>query len=207
MPRGFDTTVNCAQLASQIKSANYDFVARYYAHRGPKRLSPDEAQLISAAGLKIVTVWEDAPASTDYFSHARGVDDGTSAYHAAMLLGQPRGSAIYFAVDYDAPQGAIAGAITDYFRGVRDGFATIAAGQDPAYRIGVYGSGATCHWLLSQGFATYAWLAQSTGWAGYGGFADWNIKQGLETEVLGIDVDPDEAKDDYGAFSVAPLVG
>src|SRR5258708_31907380 len=110
MARGFDTTANCGGLALKLKAAGYDFIARYYAHKGSKRLSPAEAKLVSAVGLQLVTVWEDAATHTGYFSRARGVDDGTSAYHAALLVGQPPGSAIYFAVDYDAPPGAIGGA-------------------------------------------------------------------------------------------------
>jgi Rv2525c-like, glycoside hydrolase-like domain len=203
MPKGLDTTANCGPLAPQLKDAGYDFVARYYAHTGSKRLSVPEAKLVSAAGLQIVVVWETAPTKAAYFSRARGVDDGTSAYHAAQLLGQPAGSAIYFAVDYDASQATISGAISDYFCGIIDGFATIADPAPPAYRIGVYGSGATCAALVGHGLAALSWLAQSTGWAGYKTYTTWNIKQGKETEVLGIDIDSDEAVGDYGAFVVA----
>jgi len=202
MPKGFDTTADCGPLAPQIKAAGYDFVARYYAHRGTKRLSAAEARQLSAAGLHIVVVWEDAPTEVGYFSRARGVDDGTHAYDSAVALGQPAGSAIYFAVDYDALPAAIAGVVADYFRGVRDGFAHRSSGQDPAYRIGVYGSGAACKFLREQGLAELSWLAQSTGWAGYHTYADWNIKQGATTQALGIEIDPDTAKDDYGGFAL-----
>ena len=73
----------------------------------------------------------------------------------------------------------------------------------PAYRIGVYGSGVTCATLVGHGLAALGWLAQSTGWAGYQAYTTWSIKQGKETEVLGIDVDSDEAVGDYGAFVLA----
>jgi hypothetical protein len=202
MRKGLDTTANCGRLAPQLKSAGFDFIARYYAHKGAKRLLLPEARLVSAAGLQLVAVWETAPTSTAYFSRARGVDDGTSAYHAAQLIGQAARSAIYFAVDYDAPQAAIAGGVSDYFRGIGDGFALIAHSTPPAYRIGVYGSGATCAAIVGHGLATLSWLAQSTGWAGYQGYKTWNIKQGAETELLGIRIDPDEAIDDYGGFMV-----
>jgi hypothetical protein len=206
MKRGFDTTANCGPVAATIKQANYDFVARYYAHRGAKRLTQSEAQALSVAGVELVAVWEDAPTHTGYFSRARGVDDGTSAYHAAMLIGQPAGSAIYFAVDFDASQMAISGAITDYFRGVADGFDTMSANMAALYKVGVYGSGATCSWLLNHGLAKYSWLAQSTGWAGYQSFTRWNIKQGKETQELGMDIDGDVATDDAGGFLVAAIV-
>lgn len=202
MPRGFDTTANCGPLAAQIGAANYDFVARYYAHGGAKRLTLAEAKSLSAQQIKIVAVWEDAPKKASYFSRARGVNDGTTAYHFAMLIGQPARTPIYFAVDFDAATDAIAGAIADYFKGIADGFATIAGNQAPAYRVGVYGSGATCAWLLNHELVTYTWLAQSTGWRGYAQFNKWNIKQGAQTKMLGIAVDPDDAIDDYGGFLI-----
>ena len=202
MAKGFDTTANCAGVAAQLKAAGYDFVGRYYAHTGSKRLSAAEAKAVSGAGLQLVTVWEAAPTTTRYFSRARGIDEGTSAYHAALLVGQPAGSAIYFAVDYDAPQAAIAGAIADYFRGIGDGFAAIAGNTAPAYRIGVYGSGASCSAMIGHGLARLSWLAQSTGWSGYGTYSGWNIKQGAETTLLGLAVDPDEGVEDFGAFLV-----
>src|SRR5258708_32662570 len=178
MAKGFDTTANCAGVAAQLKAAGYDFVGRYYAHTGSKRLSAAEAKAGSGAGLQLVTVWEAAPTTTRYFSRARGIDEGTSAYHAALLGGQPAGSAIYFAVDYDAPQAAIAGAIADYFRGIGDVFAAIAGNTAPAYRIGVYGSRASCSAMIGHGLARLSWLAQSTGWLGYGSYSGWNIKKG-----------------------------
>jgi hypothetical protein len=199
---GFDTTANCGKLASKIKAAGYDFVGRYYAHRGSKRLTVQEAKLLSAAGVKIVAVWEDAPTRLNYFSHARGVVDGTSAYHCAMLTGQPAGTPIYFTVDFDAPVQALSGAITDYFQGIVDGFDVIANRQSPIYQIGAYGSGATCAALLKYRLASYAWLAQSEDWAGHAQFLTWNIKQGAEKRILGLAADVDQATKDYGGFTI-----
>lgn len=165
MPSGLDASTNCGPNARCILDAGYDFVCRYYANKGSKRLTSQEAHQLCAVGLKLVVVWESNPTSTEYFSYAKGVDDGTSAYHDAMQIGQPADSVIYFAVDYDAPQNAISGAIADYFRGVTDGFNTIS-GNRPAQRVGVYGSGAVCAWLLARKMVSYTWLAQSTGWSG-----------------------------------------
>jgi hypothetical protein len=46
----------------------------------------------------------------------------------------------YFGVDFDAEEGQIAGAVHDYFQGVKDGLA-LASRNGPTYTIGVYGSG------------------------------------------------------------------
>jgi hypothetical protein len=96
---------------------------------------------------------------------------------------------------------AIAGAINDYFRGIAHGFDAISS-DNPAYDVGVYGSGNACGWLLSHQRATYTWLAQSTGWGGYKTFANWNIKQG-PTRGKPFDYDPDEAKQEFGGFVVS----
>jgi len=196
---GVDASTNCASIAGQLQASGRKFICRYYANSGKKRLRADEAKILSAAGLTIVVVWEDGfPTSAGYFSHAKGVDDGTSAYHDALSLGQPKGSAIYFAVDFDAPATDITGVISDYFRGIADGFSTISQGN-PNYLIGVYGSGSTCSSLLDQDLARYSWMAMSSGWQGHD-FARWNIKQKPGKSLKSVSLDYDDAVDDYGGF-------
>jgi len=207
MRQGLDASTKCATQAKCLKSAGYEFVCRYYARNTKKAIGLAEARALSAAGLNIVVIWEDVPTSTAYFSHSRGVDDATSAYHAAMLLGQPAESPIYFAVDYDAPPDAIAGAIADYFKGVDDGFKAIAMGSS-VHPIGVYGSGATCSWLLKRGMATFSWLAQSTKWSGHDTFSEWNIKQGPGKPLSkcgGLSIDTDQAQESYGGFAISAM--
>jgi hypothetical protein len=53
------------------------------------------------------------------------------------------------------------------------------------YKIGAYGSGATCAMLQRKGLIDYCWLAMSTGWPGYQQqFASgkWNIAQQRSTK-------------------------
>jgi hypothetical protein len=201
MERGIDASANCISIAKTLLKSGRSFVCRYYANFGSKRLTTTEARTLSQAGLRIVTVWEDGrPTDASYFSFAKGVDDGTSAYHDALLLNQPEGSVIYFAVDFDPRPDDISGVVADYFRGLADGFDTIGQGQ-PQYIIGVYGSGATCLALREGGLAQYSWLAMSTGWRGYN-FSAWNIKQGVGKKIGKIPVDYDEATDDYGGFTI-----
>jgi len=202
MPGGIDCALDCTKRAAAIKALNATFVGRYYRLPGSKwaPLTGAEAKALSKAGLKIVALWESRSDVLDHFSHAAGVDEGTSAYRQAMNAGQPAGTPIYFAVDFDCPTNGIAGAVNDYFRGVADGFNTIGAGQ-PAYSVGVYGSGNTCAWLLGHGRVSYSWLAQSTGWGGYKIFKNWNIKQG-RTQKKPFDYDLDEATENYGGFTI-----
>jgi hypothetical protein len=202
MARGFDTSTDCSTVAVEVAKAGVSFVGRYYANSGKKRLRQAEAYALRAAGLKIVTVWEDgSPTRAGYFSYAKGVDDSTSAYHDALLLGQPKGSAIYFAVDFDASQFEVAGVLNDYFRGIAAGFMAASSGN-PEHPVGVYGSGATCAWMLARGLAKYSWLAMSSGWSG-SDFDGWSIKQSQGDSIAGVDFDADHsASDDYGGFVV-----
>jgi hypothetical protein len=110
-------------------------------------------------------------------------------------------------VDFDAAQMVVAGAIHDYFQGIADGFATISR-NNPAYLVGVYGSGLVCSWLKRRNLVTHTWLSQSMGWTGSRDFKDWNILQHLQGDPyrLGLTVDPDDGRPDYGGFTVSVLV-
>ena len=90
--------------------------------------------------MKVVAVWQHLSHRPDHFTYERGYSDAVNAYRQARALGQPSGSAIYFAVDYDAPARDMAGAVQQYFRGVHAGLAAAGGGSQP-YRVGVYGSG------------------------------------------------------------------
>jgi Rv2525c-like, glycoside hydrolase-like domain len=202
MPEGLDTNSDCTTIAKAILSEGKSFVGRYYANSGKKRLSLPEAKVLGSIGLRIVALWEDkSPTNSAYFSYTKGVDDSTSAYHDALLLGQPKGSAIYFTIDFDPSQEQIAGAINDYFKGIEAGFRTASYG-DSDYKVGVYGSGATCAWLTARGLASYSWLAMSQKWRG-ADYPGWTIKQLLSGPIAGLDVDADVTRSgDFGGFLI-----
>ena len=209
MKKGFDSNKDLTRFATSLANKGYDFVGRYYNVNNPsKNLTLGEAHVLSQAGISIIAVWENGyPTSASYFSHAKGVDDGTSAYqYASSQINQPSLTPIYFAVDYDASAADINGPITEYFQGVMEGFNTISR-NNPQYFIGVYGSGLTCDSILNVGNATYAWLAQSMGWRGSRTFTRYNIKQGLPivecAELGGVNGDPNESPNDTeGSFTV-----
>jgi peptidoglycan hydrolase-like protein with peptidoglycan-binding domain len=201
MALGIDSALDCTNRASAIAQTGVDFVGRYYRKKISKwtPLSATEVAALHREGLAVVALWEFASDKPDYFSYSSGVDDGTSAYRQALQAGQPPQTPIYFAVDFDASSAAVAGPISDYFTGVRAGYTTIGQGQ-PAYSIGVYGSGRTCAWLASHGRATYTWMALSTKWADYDTYTSWNIKQGPGTTALAFDHDTDTSVASYGSF-------
>jgi hypothetical protein len=202
MSDGIDCALDCTKQAAWIKANGNEFVGRYYRNSASKwtALGAAEAQALSKSGLLVVALWESASDVIDHFSYTTGVDEGTSAYKEAMNTGQPARTPIYFAVDFDCSNLQIAGGINDYFRGVAHGFDAISS-NSPAYIVGVYGSGNACAWLLAHQRVTYTWLAQSTGWGGYKTFANWNIKQG-PVQKKPFDFDTDQAKPNYGGFTV-----
>ena len=197
---GLDTTTQVtADVAAELVQNGYAFVGRYYSRTTKipgKKLTAAEAAIICDAGLQLVAVYEDGPTSYSYFSADRGTADAQGAVAQAASVGQPNGSAIYFTVDYDAAASEIAGQITSYFQAVR-------AAIGDQFIVGVYGSGATCQAILDASLAELAWLSCSTAWSGSKTFTGWAIKQGNPETILGLNADPDQAIDDFGAFVVA----
>ncbi|MGF9907089.1 DUF1906 domain-containing protein, partial [Brevibacillus porteri] len=117
-----------------------------------KRLTRAEAEAITAAGMQVVSVFQrgnnDAAGGA-----ANGTRDGKAALQEAKQIGQPIGTAIYFAVDYDAQPKDYA-AIDAYLRA--------AAKELPGYTVGVYGSYAVVEEMAKRGackhfWQTYAW--------------------------------------------------
>ena len=197
MAKGLDANVDCSSRAACLVAHEYRFVARYYAHVKQEPLTRQEAKALCAAGLYVVAVWENGfPDHADYFTHSKGVDDGTSAYeYAKNIIGQPENTPIYFTVDFDPDAAQVNSLIKPYFQGIRDGFDAISKGS-PMYPVGVYGSGLTCSACLEEGLVRYTWLAMASGWRGFHTFADWNLKQSVSADPchLGADDDASSSK-------------
>jgi hypothetical protein len=206
LKHGFDANRDCSGLIDKIAAANVDFVARYYSHNSAKNLSASEAKAMSGAGIDIVAVWESAGDHAGFFTRAQGVDDATSAHNMAMKVGQPPGTPIYFAVDFDASVAEVNSGVIPYFQGVVAGLTTIGHGTQ-VYTAGVYGSGFVCSKLFGLGLVTHTWRSMSSGWMGSKTYNDWNILQHLEADPFGFgfSVDPDDAKDGYGGFRVVSV--
>jgi hypothetical protein len=189
----------------ELQGSGLEFVARYYREpvsRWPA-LSASEAQGLSSQGLKIVAVWESHSRDVQHFSYFSGYNDAMMAYLQARAVGQPPGSAIYFAVDFNPRSWAFL-SIEEYFRGVNAGLAA-ASGGHANYTVGVYGSGAVCDAMKQERLAQYAWLSNSIAWEGSIGYEDWNIRQGGRSPGLTFNNDSDDARGEYGGFQVANI--
>jgi Domain of unknown function (DUF1906) len=120
--QGIDMPTDATDNLNELKASRVDFVARYYRDpdSGWPALSPSEAQLLSSQGLKIVAVYEWHSTDPAHFNYASGYSDAMIAYGEARAVGQPAGSAIYFAADFNAQSDEV-DAVLDYFRGVNAG--------------------------------------------------------------------------------------
>ena len=155
MANGIDcATPLTLKTARALYAEGYRFACRYlvppaYAW---KRLTLSEAQAITEAGLQIVSVFETAAKRAAGAAEA-GRADGAAAYQEALAIGQPFGTAIYFAVDYEAGPG-------DYDR--IEAYLRAAGAEIRGYSLGVYGSYAVIEEMAKRGvcrhyWQTYAW--------------------------------------------------
>jgi hypothetical protein len=203
-----DVSSQCASKAAALRAAGVSTVIRYYSRdtiRPSKRLSREEAQALAGTGLRLGVVHEARRGDlADSFEHASGIADARHARtYGASTIGQPAGSAIYFAVDFDATAAQIRNLIVPYFRGIADAFAE--ATGEPDYVAGVYGSGAVCAALLDAQLVKKTWLSQSRGWMGHADFlasGRWDLQQAMSTTIAGVACDPDTANEgrDFGSF-------
>src|SRR5262249_17617710 len=116
-----DTTRNLVRL----RAAGIKTVIRYSARAmSSKVIRRPEALAIGEAGLRLAIVYEGAGDRLSAFSRDIGFKDAAfSRSYGAREVEQPSGSAVYFAVDFDASTSEIRNAILPYFRGVAQAFA------------------------------------------------------------------------------------
>jgi hypothetical protein len=190
MAIGFDCASKLnATSAKALKAAGFEFVARYLPTTAWKGLSAEEANLIKAAGLKLVSIFEKEATKLSYFTKAQGVSDAQEAYKLAKAVGQPSGSTIYFAVDYEA-QPAHMGAIIEYLSGIKQCLVD--------YKVGLYGSYAVM--MAVKGKVDYYW--QTYAWS-KGQVADHihmhQYQNGVN--VCGVQLDRNDIRQSPGAWN------
>lgn len=204
MANGVDTNADCTTFAQCIADDGARFVCRYYRPGNTAALTRAEAQALVNAGLSIVPVFEGSGASPGWFTAQQGAADALHALGHAAAVGQPGGSAIYFAVDFDAGPGQVGSAISTYFQAINNTFAS----NNATYRVGVYGSGLVCSTIVNAGLASFGWLSGSKGWRGYTAYNSVativQIITSPETRICNgaLAIDRDVAQSaDFGAFS------
>lgn len=207
MHEGLSTNRHCHGFADCLVGEGKRFVIRYHSRtttQPEKRISPKEAAGLARAGLEIATVYQDNARKLSDFGFDRGRLDGGSAQTFASQIGQPPGSAVYFAVDTDFSAAEIQQVVLPYFRGVKAGMDE-AAGGATALKIGVYGSGLSCRLVRdTHALARFAWLAEATGWRESATYTAWDVRQhvnhGQTLCGLGDEWQRCEARDNFGQF-------
>ncbi|REK68015.1 MAG: hypothetical protein C6P35_03335 [Cohnella sp.] len=196
MTKGIDCAIPlAASTAKAIAAAGYAFAARYLVPEryAWKRLTKREAEAITAAGMQIVSVFE-TTANRPAGGGAAGIVDGPEALKEAIAIGQPLGTAIYFAVDYDA-QPKDYDAIEAYLRA--------ASSAIPGYRAGVYGSYAVIEEMARRGAAKHFW--QTYAWSRGRKSARANIWQHQNgVSLAGATVDLNESYGGEGWWNTNP---
>lgn len=181
--------------AEQVKvmvAAGKTFFARYLVPESLawKRLTAAEAKAISEGGGKIVSVYE-TTANRAKGGAAAGKSDGIAALAQAKLINQPIGSAIYFAVDYDA-QAYEFETIEAYLRAANN--------EIKGYQCGVYGSFAVIEEMHNRKACTHFW--QTYAWSARRKSNHANIFQYQNgVKVAGVPCDLNESFNDEGWWS------
>ena len=197
-----DTNNNVSAYLKYLKDRGVGAIGRYYSSSAWKRITKQEALNITKAGIKIFVVFENDGDPT--LTPDNGVHHGQIAVQQARDIGQPEGTAIYFALEH-LPAGykrKHIKAIKSYLGGIKD----VVNGS---YKIGVYSDGVVCDALLSAGLCEHTWLSASLSFEGSKEFLAsqrWSLAQDSHVDQNwdGISVDVNEAKPDFGAFDVVP---
>ena len=201
-----DTNSNCINAVDMLLRKGVTAVGRCYRIMHPTwRLTRAEAQQLCAADIRLFTIYEGTGRNLA-LTAAQGVIDGIHALEQAAAVGQPHGTAIYFALE-----GLPAGYSTPDLPAIREYFSGVTASIGSTYRLGVYSNGVVCRALLDEGICSCTWLSASRAFPGTRDFYSsgrWNLAQTtpLDQNWGGLSVDVNEAKADFGAFTVRVLV-
>lgn len=200
------------EFLGRLKEAGIGTVIRYYDWGDEtlpgKTLNAREVALIAKSDMSVALIFQhNNDCLCTFMRKGRGARDAKRALELAKSFSQPAGSAIYFGVDGVDAQFLTLLAATDLpaaepqakkfaQRYVRAYFQEVAMTmKSSGYRVGAYGSGLVCSYLLDERLAELCWLANATSWPGYERFAatnKWALKQHLPTrkaDCFGIKVD------------------
>jgi hypothetical protein len=187
--KALDTATKTTGKAHALKDLGYQAVGLYLR---PDRADKAMVEDLHSAGIKCFSVYEKGwPTSPAYFKSIQGFVDGRRAAKVAAMLGQPKGTEIFAAVDYDAVWKTDGASVLAYMTAFRQEV------KSAGYLASVYGSGLVCEKLVDAGYAHSGWLSGSTGWAGYKAFkARASVVQAtMDIKILGLNADTDTVVD------------
>jgi len=170
-----------------------------------KAIDDGELATIFDNGLRCFPISQYNGRSTGNFTFDSGYAECINAHDNARTYGFPKGTCIYFAVDYDATDTQIDSAIIPYFRGVKAAMKS----RGNRYVIGVYGTRNVCSRISGLGYARWSFVAgMSWGYSGNLGYPlpqNWSFNQIREQDnffgsgnLLGIDYNVHRPGTDFG---------
>jgi len=176
---------DCAMILNEARAKTlydngYRYVGRYLtgtygSDRISKALTVEEEQIILDAGLRFFPIYQDGGTRLDYFTESQGTTDGQTAIDAAVKLGIPKDTIIYFAVDFDAIESQVKSNIIPYFRAVYNEL------SQSIYRVGIYAPRYVCTLVASAGYSCSSFVGDmSTGFSGNLGYPipdNWAFSQ------------------------------
>ena len=176
-----------AARAQTLVNNGYEIIGRYLTNVPGglnKRIQPGELNTIFNAGLSVFPIFQESHSRANNFSYNTGYADYQKAFQAAMAYGFPKGTTIYFAVDFDVLGHEITGSIIPHFKGINH--AKMSMGDQ--YNIGVYGPRSACIEVSAQGLANNSFVSgMSTGFSGNLGYRlprNWAFDQ-ISTITIG----------------------
>ena len=154
--QGIDTAARISAAQAKILRDNgVSFVGRYLVPEAySKALTANEAQSLRSAGLAILLCWEISAAAVKGGA-ARGAQDGAKAREIAEAMGIPEKACIYFACDYNIPNGELPFA-EQYVKAAQ-------AALGSKYEAGMYGPFALVDYLSVRGCCKKFW--QCVAWS------------------------------------------
>lgn len=183
---------DCATILTKPKAealyANgYRYIGRYltgtYGDGISKALTRFEAEIILDTGLRFFPIYQTSARENAYFTPQKGTSDAKAAIAAALALGIPKDTIIYFAVDFDAMDYQITSNIIPYFSAVHEEMSF------SIYKTGVYGARNVCTRVSDSGFAVSSFVGNmSTGFSGNLGFkmpSNWAFDQFADRDQSG----------------------
>src|SRR5262245_36381485 len=214
------------EFLRKVKDIGIGTIIRCYDWRDEtlpgKTLTQRELGLIAKLDMSVAVIFQhNNDCLCTFMTKGRGRRDAQRALELAKTFSQPAGSAVYFGVDGVDAQFLALLAATDLPSGepqakkfvqkyVRSYFGEVASAmKSSGYKIGAYGSGLVCSYLLDEKLVQFCWLANATSWPGYQAFEAskrWVLKQHLPTpkaDCFGVEVDLNSGNgsaDDFGQW-------
>jgi len=147
--------------AQTIAQAGYVGAERYLGYDG-RCITHRERDELLAWGLGIGLIWETA-ADRSLDGYWAGYNDAATANAYADDLGAPRDVSIWYATDFGASSGQIAGPIKDYYLGAQDGTRDIASYRTPR----VYGGAPVIEFMRWNLGYPMGWQSGAASWSDY----------------------------------------